>query len=232
MNLHLAQIPWQPFALLGGFAAAVIVITIVASNAEKKRRAGLSELWRELGLTASEDGQGVRTSLHVAMAPLDKLVSRLSQTVWVAEGDVDGVGVTLLEHQYTTGSGKSKQTHQHAVVSMAVPAAWPKLDVYAEHLFHKIGDLFGAKDIQLDDAAFNAKYRVKSDSEDFAVLFLSPEAQREMMGWERGTTLTVKDGRMLVYRPKHLSADGWKGLLAAAIALRKAVPAELEAWEG
>ena len=102
--------------------------------------------------------------------------------------------------------------------------------MFPENFFHKIGELFGSKDLKVDDEGFNKRFRVTGASEDFALLFLTPEIQAQMLGWDRHITLAVGSGRLCVVRGTHPNAEQWQALIDAAVALRLALPAELDAW--
>jgi hypothetical protein len=115
-------------------------------------------------------------------------------------------------------------------VSFALPTRWPRLTVTHEHFFHKIGELFGAKDLKLDDEAFNKKFRVHASDEDFAVLFLTPDVQAVMMGWQRVESLFVKDERLCLVYAAHLGAEDWGKAIEAAKAFRELLPTELDEW--
>lgn len=218
------------FYMIGGVVVLVILATILAKRADAKRRVSVRAALENRGLTHHDQGPPVRAPYELVLAPIQALASRASKTLWSAGGVIDGVEFIALEHHYSTGAGKNRQVHNHSVVSIPVPETWPKLDVYAENLFHKIGEFFGSKDLKVDDEAFNKRFRVKGPSEDFVLLFLTPEIQRLMLNWPKGTTLALGNGRLCVSRSAHLDAAHWPALIDEAVALRNALPKELEAW--
>jgi hypothetical protein len=220
--------PMVMFFILGAVILAVIILTVVSKRNERKRLEAVTAALESRGLTLASVGNA--TPPAVALAPLPKLVSRPERTTWAAEGSIDGVDLVVLEHHYTTGSGKSRQTHNHAVVSFPVPPTWPKIDAYPENFFHKIGELFGSKDIKVDDDAFNKRFRVTGPSEDFALLLLTPEIQAQMLAWDKQFTLAVGSGRLCIVRGSHPTAEQWQTLIDTALALRLALPPELDGW--
>jgi hypothetical protein len=222
--------PMIMFFVIGAVIVTVIVLTAVAKRNERKRIETLTAALASRGLNPTTPDGSQPTPPAVALAPLPKLVSRPERTTWTAEGSIDGVDLIVLEHHYTTGSGKSRQTHNHAVVSFPVPPTWPKLDAYPENFFHKIGELFGSKDIKVDDEAFNKRFRVTGPNEDFVLLLLSPEVQTQMLAWDKQLTLAVGSGRLCVVRGSHPSAEQWQTLIDTALALRLALPPELDGW--
>lgn len=224
--------PWAGFLIIGGVVTGIVLIIVLSMRYEKKRKAAIREALGALGFGGEGKVEDLSTPPAVALAPIEKLATRPEKTTWGVEGSAEGVEMVLLEHHYTTGGGKSRQTHNHSVVSIAVPAGWPRLDVYAEHLLHKIGEMFGSHDFRVEDEAFNKRWRVTGESEDFAVLVLTPEVQAMLMGWDRSTSIAVRAGRLCVYRSGHLNAEGWTALIGRAAALRRVLPGELDAWSG
>lgn len=215
-----------PIGIIVLVFAAILIAAAVGKRRERERHDAIQRMLGLLGFRMPADAVGR------ALSPLEALAARPGDTVWSAEGMAGAVPMALVEHRYTTGSGKNRQLHQHSVVSIEVPTKWPVLEVYPENFFHKIGELFGSKDIQLEDGAFNKRFRVKCSSEDFALMFLTPEAQMLMMGWDKIVRLTVGHGRIVLHRKQMLDAAGWEKIVADAAALRASVPEELESWEG
>jgi hypothetical protein len=214
--------------IVGGILVMLLVGAFIQTRLEQRRREAVQKALRDLGLSSD---RAVSTLYAALLAPIERLAQQRADSVeWAAQGVVNGVELIALEHEYTTGSGKSKSTHRHAVVSIPVPEAWPALTITAENFFHKIGDLFGSRDIRVEDDQFNRRYRIKSDSEDFAILFLAPAVQQEMLTWDRSLCVAVRAGRLCVYRSGHPKQAGWTGLIDAATSLRRALAPELEAW--
>jgi hypothetical protein len=218
------------FFIIGGFILLVILASVFAKRADLKRRAAARAALENRGLIFHELGEPTALPYVLALAPIAALATRPEKTRWSASGELSGVPVMAIEHQYSTGSGKNRQVHNHSVVSIPVPETWPKLDIYAENLFHRIGELFGSKDLKVEDEAFNKRFRVKGVSEDFALLFLTPEIQRLMLQWTKGTTLAIANGRLCISRNSHLSGEQWPTLLDEAVTLRSALPSELDAY--
>jgi hypothetical protein len=79
----------------------------------------------------------------------------------------NGVKISIFEYFYTTGSGKNSTTYRQTVTLFSTPQLkLPQFMLKPEGLFHKIGEIFGAKDIDFEDSpAFSKKYLLKSDIE-------------------------------------------------------------------
>ena len=75
--------------------------------------------------------------------------------------------ITLFDYRYVTGGGKSQQTWDQTVVHVRSPRLrLPRFALRAENLFHKIGGLFGYRDIDLDsDPVFSTDYLLRGEDE-------------------------------------------------------------------
>lgn len=102
------------------------------------------------------------------------------------DGDLDGVSIAFKLGSFSGDWG---------VTAVSVPLAPLKLNVAVSHegLLEKIGKIFGAKDLHLEDAAFDPKYlvRVSDDAEGKRLLDASTRAEMLALGV---STLTYQDG--------------------------------------
>jgi hypothetical protein len=76
----------------------------------------------------------------------------------------NGVKISQFEYAYTVGSGKNKSTYRQTVTLFQTSRLkLPQFILKPENIFHKIGELFGSKDIDfLDSPGFSKKYLLKS----------------------------------------------------------------------
>lgn len=97
---------------------------------------------------------------------------------WAATGDVAGKPVLLCEHAYSVGSGKNRRTYVHTVAAVRVPAEWPRVELGPEGVLQRIGKrVLGARDMDLEDEAFNRRWVVKTLHPDVALALLPREVQ-------------------------------------------------------
>lgn len=75
--------------------------------------------------------------------------------------------VTLFDYQYTTGTGKSRRTWQQTVAHVRSPRLrLPRFALRPEHVFHKIGGMFGYQDIDIPaDPGFSSRYLLRGQDE-------------------------------------------------------------------
>ncbi|MCC6678047.1 MAG: hypothetical protein IT436_12975 [Phycisphaerales bacterium] len=138
--------------------------------------------------------------------------------------------VVLVEHSYTSGSGKSQHTVRHAIVSVAAPGRWPDLRITPEGIFRKLAELVGMKDIQLENPAFNDRWRVKTADEDFAVVLISPEMQAWLAEWPREYWVTIGEGAISVVASGHITPARLPVMIRLVTELADLIPPELEMW--
>ncbi|MGD9789301.1 MAG: hypothetical protein AB7Q00_06525 [Phycisphaerales bacterium] len=184
---------WLPFLVVGGMFGIVATIILATVMNKRRWRREMSERCMALGGTFIEKPQDhEKHEAFLCVGPWQKLQTGSRGVQWLATVPLSilphgTTNVRMLGHLYSTGSGKNRQVHIHTIAWLEAPRAWPILSVYGEHFMHRLADKFGLterfgkKDLQLDDAEFNKRYRVNCDDEDFALLALTPEAQRWCM---------------------------------------------------
>lgn len=80
-------------------------------------------------------------------------------------GDMD---ITIMDYQYTTGSGKNSSTHLHTlIIIQSNLLQLPPFTLSPENIFHKIGGIFGYKDIDFaSHPIFSKQYLLRGEDED------------------------------------------------------------------
>lgn len=219
------------FLIIGGIMAAILGIGVVAWRAEQKRMrelaAGLALAGLEV-VTSPTDEQ--KRSAFEALGPFRDLRDGPRGIVWFARGHVQGREVTLGEHKYTTGSGKNRTTVRHTVAAIAASERWPALSLAEENLLHKIAEMFGSKDLKLEDEAFNKRWRVSADDTEFATLVLSPEVQAWSMALPARTIIRVGRGGMGLATNWGVKLENAQRLVSSVSELASLLPPELDAW--
>jgi hypothetical protein len=86
----------------------------------------------------------------------------------ILTGRITGLPVTVFDYSYTTGSGKSSNTAQQTVVYFdSDRLSSPRFLLHPENVFHKIGQVFGYKDIDFQIyPQFSSGYLLRGDDED------------------------------------------------------------------
>lgn len=219
--------------IFAGFFVILGVVVTLMILAEKARKKAITEKLSAVGMAVDfKPTPEIQAVAFSALGrPWSKLRTGSKGVMWVATGQVDALDVTLLEHRYTSGSGKNRSTHYHTVAATPAPEHWPAVELAPENFFHRIGELFGSKDFKLEDPAFNKKWRVKVDHEDFALLALTPEVQQWAMDLPAGMQIRIGRGAITLCRTRSVRGDDAADLVRRCVALALLIPEELGAWE-
>ena len=132
---------------------------------DKKRTEKLRQIADEMGLPFYPQGN-------------DSLISELSNFPLFSEGrskkiknmlhgETSEVEVGIFDFRYTTGSDKSSHTHKQSVAYFRSPELdYPDFALRPEHLFHRIGGVFGYQDIDFEShPRFSKSYLLRGNSE-------------------------------------------------------------------
>ncbi len=212
-----------------GFIALAVTIGALTSLAAKKRRAKIALLLDARGYSTAPEPKDPAHAVAFAASGMFQSLKRGATGVrWSAYREAPGV--TLLEHYYTTGGGKNTQHHYHTIAAVPCPPAWPSLSIEPAGLLGKIAELFGSRDIKVEDEAFNKRFRVKGDSEDFALLVLPPQVQRWFMTLPDGLGVRIGAGAIAVFKRRAMKPEELPALGELPLALAALVPPELAAY--
>ncbi|MCA8999494.1 MAG: hypothetical protein KDA80_21040 [Planctomycetaceae bacterium] len=163
---------WLPFVIFGGIFGFIILILVVHWHNEKKRQQQMETLAEDLGLKFHPKGDGTLRA-RCGHFPLFSR-GRAKKVLNMLEGESGDVRLAILDYRFTTGSGRSTHTHNQTVMYFQAPDLQvPKFSLQPERFWHKIGQMFGGKDINFDThPAFSKKYLLKgSDEERIRELF-------------------------------------------------------------
>ena len=216
--------------LMLALTAAVIAAAIVASIRAKKRKAAFLDALALDGWSVTKKPDAdAREHAYAPAIPLS--FPRAAKGLrTILEGRVAGRPLRVLEHAYTISTGNSSQTIFHLIAATPCPPTWPNLNLRHENLAHKIGALFGKSDIQLDDEAFNKKWRIDTDDETFAILLLTPNVQQWLMQGDARETWTIAGTWLMCARQKRLSEESFKDLAPRPAQLLDLLPKELDLY--
>lgn len=129
---------------------------------QKKTRAGLQALADRLGLQLATPASPFRRD-------------------WAVTGLLQGHAVRFWT--YTTGSGKSRQTWCAVGVRPQAHAGL-QFEIRRQNLSTKVMEWFGAKEIQLGDAAFDRAWFVQTNQPEFFAAALVPEIREKFTALE------------------------------------------------
>jgi len=129
------------------FAGLCAVLMFGSVYWARKRRRELDGLARALGLRFAPEGlatlAGELSEFHLCSSGHNRKVQNCLY------GSVQDIEVSVFEYRYDTG-GSSPTTYHHAVACVRLPANLPAFRLSPTDIFHKIGNLFGYRDINFD----------------------------------------------------------------------------------
>ena len=207
------------FWIIGGVILLVVILAITGAMAEKKRVAGLTAVAAELGLPFDPlADQGL----------IDRLASfdlfnqgRSKKTANMIHGDAGDVTLNIFDYKFTTGSGKNSSTWtqsvlllESAALDLATFAARP------EGFFDRVGQAFGAKDIDFDShPQFSRMFLLRGVDEAAIRTLFRPEVI-EYFETRPGMSVEGSGRRLLVYqRNKPIAPDEVRQLMADGLKL-------------
>jgi hypothetical protein len=129
---------------------------------EKKRREAMQAAAMALGFTYSQDaGWDEFFGLPLFERGRSKRGSN------VLTGQTAGNPVTLMDYQYTVGSGKNSQTYRQTVALFpSAGQGLPDFELSPENFLHKIGQVFGYQDLDFeDDPEFSKRFLLRGQDE-------------------------------------------------------------------
>lgn len=189
---------YQPFILFIGFAILFVAVFGTAAYVENKRKKKLAAALEQRGFRVvmkPEDGE--KLTIFAALSQIRALKHGHSGVRWFALGRLDGREAIICEHSYTTGSGKNRTTHVNTVVAVPAPQVWQPFTLTSESFLHRIGEMLGfKKDLQLENEQFNKRWRILCDSEEIALVVLTPEVQAMLMDARKLEWWCIGGGRI------------------------------------
>jgi len=92
---------------------------------------------------------------------------RSKKIVNMIHGDTDAMDLAIFDYRYTVGSGQHSSTHSQTVICFQSDELnLPEFSMRPEGFFHKIGGMFGYKDIDFEShATFSKAYLLRGPDE-------------------------------------------------------------------
>jgi hypothetical protein len=136
-------------------------------------------------------------------------------------GRVGDCEVIFFEYQYTTGSGKSSQTHRLGVIILPDGAPGrPNFQLTPRTFFDKFAGLFTTKGIELEGAGeFNRRCKLVGRDEEGLRETFNPDLV-EYLGRDGRWHLEVLNGQLLLHRQTALKPGKVPGMVTDALEVR------------
>lgn len=145
----------SPFSIFLLVACVFGVIAYYSWYLEKKRREAMAAAAAQVGFTYEPASAGTPGDTFGSFHLFNQGHSRSYANI--LRGPLSAETQALLfDYTYVTGSGKNRSTHHQSVAALYDSRAhFPGFELRPEHVFHKIGSLFGYQDL---DFGFNPKF--------------------------------------------------------------------------
>lgn len=184
------------YIVIGFFVFVAIVIGSIFRLA-KKRREDLKNAAHRYGFSYMSSDPSI-----FAMLPRFDIFSKgHSRTVSnILRGELNKIKWTIFDYRYIVGGGKSSSTHLQTVIITQLDSNLPRFTIGPESFFHRIGDVFGYKDIDfIDNPDFSKKYLLKGPDEPSIRELFTPEVLRFFESRERGINVETDDNNIIIY---------------------------------
>lgn len=189
----------NPLYIFLGFAVFFIGIIVLNIWQEKKRRQALMYAAQNIGFVFT-------------VKPTENIISELSdfglfqrgysrKVSNVMKGSCDGVPWIIFDYRYTTGGGKHSHTYVQTVAYARLREGnLPRFSLTPEHIFHKIGDIFGYKDVDFEQyPEFSKKYFLRGHDQTRIREVFTPQALAFFEQQNRQETIEAEDNRIIIY---------------------------------
>ncbi|MCH7726235.1 MAG: hypothetical protein IH991_07130 [Planctomycetes bacterium] len=144
---------------------AIIVLILLVARAGRKRREAIKTVADELGLPFFPTGDKSLID-HLSRFHLFSQ-GQSRKIINMIHGDTEAMDVAIFDYRYTVSSGQHSSTHSQTVVCFQSDELnLPEFSMRPEGFFHKIGGMFGYKDIDFEShATFSKAYLLRGPDE-------------------------------------------------------------------
>ncbi len=211
--------PWAIFALVGGVAGAIMLVSMW-----RERR--YTEAWQDAAEQLGLAYYGPQNDVLDRFGHLTSLKRGHRQEIRNAiVGVDDDLEIILADFRYVTGHGKNRRRHMQTLCivyhpAMTLPTCFLRPQTF---LFDALGKLFGGQDIDIpEDPEFSRAYVLQGHVPE-AICRLFDEPLRAWCVEQRKNSLHFEAQRetLLFHRGRKIPPHEARELLAQALQLRK-----------
>lgn len=217
-----------------GSALVALAIIVSVTRAQQRHRRALADACARLGIAPRVFRQNEeRGPTFEPYAHIEQFKSGAKGLAWLARDPTpgtEGTDLVLLEHHYIVHTGQAAVRVTHTAAIRTCPRSWPRLSLTAEHVGHRIGALFGKRDMLLENDEFNKRWFVDAEDEDFAALVLTPEMQQWLLEVPRSVAFRLGDGHLVCLEKKQVKPEDLHELVGLLRGFESRIPSELQAW--
>jgi hypothetical protein len=156
-------------------------------------------------------------------------VPRGAKIKHVMAGHLDGRPAVLFEATYMIWTGNMVLPVAHTIYTVDCPA-WPTTHIKPRNPFGRLAVKLGRQPrLAMENPAFNVRFKVKTDNDDFAIALLSPEMQEFMLTKTTVSWRIVANRVCLVYSGT-LKSNRMESSLQRLRRFWELIAPELESW--
>ncbi len=177
----------------------VLGIAVLSRHFDRKRREAMRAVAERMNLSFSaEDDESLRQRLsHFQLFSQ----GRSKKIRNVMRGRVADLDMAVFDYQYRTGGGNNSRTWRQTVLRFEVASMnLPAFSLRPEHLFHKLGQVFGYRDVDFTShPTFSSKYLLRGSDESEIRRAFSDQLLTHLEG-QRGLSTEAAGGDLIYYR--------------------------------
>lgn len=123
-------------------------------------------------------------------------------------GEYKGIDWKIFDYRYTIGYGKHSRTYNQTLAyAHTGDFGLPRFSLAAETFFHRLGEVFGFKDIDFKDyPAFSKRYLLKAKEEQTIRDLFTPEVLQFFQRQDKVINVIAQDDFMAMYYANHRRA--------------------------
>jgi hypothetical protein len=194
---------YSPFLIAGAFFVIMAIVGLLNSRQQGKRREELAMFavsaglqWTDpatMGMANYQGGGGFLSSFFNASSMLeDSFLSRFQGFQPFGDGydfmvnnlmigTKNNIDWYLFDYRFTTGSGKSRETHRYSIFAARVPYTFPMLSLKPETVLTRMGEHLGLHELKFELDEFNRRYFITCNDDKVAYDILCPQIIDYMM---------------------------------------------------
>lgn len=179
IHQHGGGFPWWVILVL----LLMVALAVYAVYASAKRRKELAAWAAGRNLSFRRENVYDFDSRYPGFSCLCQGHSRYAYNL--IEGQWNGRGLLGFDYHYVIGHGKNRHTHVFSAVILQSPVALQPLSIRPENFLDKIGEFFGADDIDFESAEFSRQFFVKAPDKRWAYDVIHPRAMEFLLASPR-----------------------------------------------
>ncbi len=142
----------------------------------------------------------------------------------IIKGEIQGRPVMMMDYRYTVGHGKNRSTHNRGVVILACDFPTVPLFIRRENPLDRVGEFFGADDIDFESSEFSRKFFVKSADRKWAYDIIHTRTMDYLMKIPSCFTIEFGFGEIAIYQKGWCGIDNYEKALEMAWDLHELIP--------